>query len=67
MPFGPFGQCHLAYQISVGKMQHFPGHHVGILPTGSWPMCHFAYKVDKFIHPEVIYYRQISESVSSGT
>jgi hypothetical protein len=40
--------------------QHFPGNHVCILPTGSWPMCHFAYKIGKFIHPGVICFRKIS-------
>jgi hypothetical protein len=52
--------CNLVYEISVGKMQHFPGNQECILPTDFWPTCHFAYKIGKFVHPAVICFRQIS-------
>jgi hypothetical protein len=38
LPRGKLPMCHLAYEISVGKMQHFPGNNMCILPTGSRPM-----------------------------
>jgi hypothetical protein len=41
--------CNLVYEISVGKMQHFPGNQECILPTDFWPTCHFAYKIGKFV------------------